>query len=196
MLTADMDWVISPSWQGCGFASEAAQAMLEWLRSNGVNRFTSHILPAICASIRVAQNQALQATLSRKDGEIRWESQSPPSEVADVRARQGAVDFALVQRDGQRARLLISLPSSGAPQYWLYADPSDTADWVSQLLIWIDEEVFTGGLSGSRARLNIAGDSYVITENYGWRLEGAAEHARLSAAAAAGPSGWHAGGLN
>lgn len=84
MLTADMAWVISPSWQGRGFASEAAQAMLEWLRSNGVNRFTAHILPANRASMRVAQNQALQATLSRKDGEIRWESQSPPSESSGM----------------------------------------------------------------------------------------------------------------
>ncbi|GEP28742.1 MULTISPECIES: GNAT family N-acetyltransferase [Cryobacterium] len=79
-LTADTAWVTSPSWPGRGFASEAAQAMLEWLRSNGVHRFTAHILPANRASMRVAQNQALQATFSRKDGEIRWQSQSPPSE--------------------------------------------------------------------------------------------------------------------
>lgn len=114
--------------------------------------------------------------------------------ITDIRARQGAVDVALEQRDGQRARLLISPPSSGAPQYWLYAIPRDARDWVEQLLIWTDDEVFTGGLGGSRARMISAGDSYVITENYGWRLADAAEHARLRAAA--GPFGWNGSELN
>lgn len=127
----------------------------------------------------------------------RWDSRRDDAldyRITDIRARQGAVDVALEQRDGQQARLLISLPSSGAPQYWLYAIPRDAEHWVEQLLIWTDEQVFTGGLGDSRARMISGGDSYVITENYGWRLADAAEHASLKAAA--GPFGWSGGELN
>ena len=73
-LVADIAWLISPSWQGQGIASEATRAMVAWLRSNGVNRFTAHIHPDHQASMRVARNQALYATSSEKDGETRWES--------------------------------------------------------------------------------------------------------------------------
>ncbi len=72
-LVADIAWVISPIWQGLGFASEAARAMLEWLRSQGVNHFTAHIHPANHASMRVARNQGMHVTSSKKDGENRWE---------------------------------------------------------------------------------------------------------------------------
>lgn len=72
-LVADIAWVISPTWQGHGFASEAAQGMLEWLRSNGVDHFTAHIHPANHASMHVAHNQQLHVTSSKKDGENRWE---------------------------------------------------------------------------------------------------------------------------
>ena len=76
-LVADIAWVISSDWQGQGIASEAAQAMVAWLRSNGVCRLTAHIHPDHQASMKVAQNQALHATSSKKDGETRWESQQP-----------------------------------------------------------------------------------------------------------------------
>ncbi|TFD64878.1 GNAT family N-acetyltransferase [Cryobacterium sp. Hb1] len=76
-LVADIAWVISPNWQGQGIASEAAQAMVAWLRSHGVRRLTAHIHPDHQASMMVAQNQALHATSSKKDGETRWESQQP-----------------------------------------------------------------------------------------------------------------------
>ena len=76
-LVADIAWVISPDWQGQGIASEAAQAMVAWLRSHGVRRLAAHIHPDHQASMKVAQNQALHATSSKKDGETRWESQQP-----------------------------------------------------------------------------------------------------------------------
>jgi RimJ/RimL family protein N-acetyltransferase len=76
-LVADIAWVISPNWQGQGIASEAPQAMVAWLRSHGVRRLTAHIHPGHQASMKVAQNQALHATSSKKDGETRWESQQP-----------------------------------------------------------------------------------------------------------------------
>jgi len=76
-LVADIAWVVSPNWQGQGIASEATRAMIAWLRSHGVKRLTAHIHPNHRASIKVAQNQALHATPSQKDGETRWESQRP-----------------------------------------------------------------------------------------------------------------------
>jgi RimJ/RimL family protein N-acetyltransferase len=72
-LVADIAWVVSPTWQGNGIASEATRAMVEWLRSNGVHSLTAHIHPNHQASMKVAQNQALHATSSKKDGETRWE---------------------------------------------------------------------------------------------------------------------------
>jgi len=113
-------------------------------------------------------------------------------QLLDAVWRVGEVDFAIKQRSGERARLVISLPSSGAPQFWLYGAPHDAADWVAQLLLWIGEEVLTGGLGGSRARVVLGGDSYVIAENYGWRVAESARHEKLKAAA--GPFGWAGGG--
>jgi RimJ/RimL family protein N-acetyltransferase len=76
-LVADIAWVISPNWQGQGIASEAAQAMVVWLRSHGVRHLTAHIHPEHQSSMKVAQNQVLHPTSSKKDGETRWESQQP-----------------------------------------------------------------------------------------------------------------------
>ena len=78
-LVADIAWVISPDWQGQGIASEAAQAMVAWLRSSGVHHLTAHIHPNHQASMKVAQNQALHVTSTKKDGETRWESHQPSS---------------------------------------------------------------------------------------------------------------------
>ena len=54
-------------------SQQAAQAMLQWLRSQGGDHFTAHIHPANHASMRVAHNQGLHVTSSKKDGENRWE---------------------------------------------------------------------------------------------------------------------------
>jgi RimJ/RimL family protein N-acetyltransferase len=78
-LVADIAWVISPNWHGRGIASEATRAMVAWLRSNGVHSLTAHIHPNHQASMKVAQNQALHATSTKKDGETRWESHQPSS---------------------------------------------------------------------------------------------------------------------
>lgn len=110
-------------------------------------------------------------------------------EMRDIRASPGHVDVELTQRDGHSARLLIALPSAGEPQYWLYAPPEIAEDYVQQLLIWIDEEVFTSGLMDGRARVESNGASYVQSAPYGWRLTDPVEHARL--VEAAGPDGWY-----
>ncbi len=110
-------------------------------------------------------------------------------EVRDVRSSPGRLDIELAQSDGHAARLVLVLPSSGEPQFWLYAAPEDAEDWVQQLFIWIDEEVFTGGLVSGRARVTHDGASYVQVVPYGWRVTEAEEHARLSRAA--GHLGWN-----
>ena len=108
--------------------------------------------------------------------------------ITDIRVLLGALDLALKQRDGRHARIVLPLPSSGSPQYWLYAAPDNATEWANQLLIWIDEEVGTDGMGETRARAINGGESYVIAENYGWRRQNASEHERL--VAAAGPDGW------
>ena len=99
------------------------------------------------------------------------------------------MDIEVVQRDGSSARMMIPLPSSGAPQYWIYAPPTDAADWHGQLLVWLQEEVSTGGLGSSRTRVAVGDESYVVIESYGFRSADPAKHARL--AASAGPFGWN-----
>ncbi|WP_156463401.1 hypothetical protein [Frigoribacterium sp. Leaf172] len=110
-------------------------------------------------------------------------------EMRDIRASPGHVDVELIQRDGHSARLLIALPSTGEPQYWLYFLPDTAEEWVEQLLLWLDEQVFTSGLMDERVRVERNGASYVQSAPYGWRLTDPAEHARL--AEAAGPDGWY-----
>lgn len=109
--------------------------------------------------------------------------------VTDLRELEGQANVCVQQRDGTSARLILDLPSSGAPQYWLHGTPHDADDWVGQLLIWTDEEVYTLGLGSSRQRETRDGESYVVVANYGWQRSDVQEHARLTAAA--GPQGWH-----
>jgi RimJ/RimL family protein N-acetyltransferase len=72
VLTADIAWVIGTGAQGAGVASEAAAAMLGWLRSHGVGAVTAHIDPSHRASARVAEKLGLAPTDVVVDGEIRW----------------------------------------------------------------------------------------------------------------------------
>lgn len=112
--------------------------------------------------------------------------------VSDVRAEDGVLGVTFSHSGAPSARLRVRLPSTGAPQWWLYAPPEDAADWVSQFFVWTDEEVLTGGLGDSRARIDVDGESHVVAANYGWQLSDPREHARFTALA--GPFGWHDGG--
>lgn len=90
--------------------------------------------------------------------------------IRDLRLSAGRIDLEVfhLERD-DRARLRLDLPSSGAPQHWLYsAPPVDAADWVSQLLIWLDEEVDTGGLGSWAERETVDGESYVMPFAWGF----------------------------
>jgi hypothetical protein len=100
--------------------------------------------------------------------------------IDDFRLQPGVLDIRVRQRGGSAARAEIDLPSSGRLQPWLYVTPIDLADWVGQFLIWLDEEVFTSGLINGRERRLQGGESYVLVEAYGWRVDDPSRHQQMT----------------
>jgi RimJ/RimL family protein N-acetyltransferase len=71
--TADLAWVVGTPWQGSGFATEAAQAIRDWLADHGAARFSAHIHPEHHASGAVATRLGLRPTGQVDDeGEMVW----------------------------------------------------------------------------------------------------------------------------
>ena len=70
---ADIAWVVGALWQRRGFATEAAEALLLWLRSAGVEHIRAMINPAHVASQKVAENIGLSRTFLMLEGEEVWE---------------------------------------------------------------------------------------------------------------------------
>jgi RimJ/RimL family protein N-acetyltransferase len=70
--SADVAWVIGMAWQGRGYASEAALALVNWLRAHGVDEVIAHIRPDHQASATVANRSGLYPTDERVDGETVW----------------------------------------------------------------------------------------------------------------------------
>jgi RimJ/RimL family protein N-acetyltransferase len=71
--TADVAWVIGVGYQNQGYASEAAGALVEWLRERGADTVVAHIHPGHLASGRVASRAGLRATGEYdEDGEQIW----------------------------------------------------------------------------------------------------------------------------
>jgi RimJ/RimL family protein N-acetyltransferase len=73
-LRADISWVVAPEVQGKGAATEAACAMIGWLRLHGVSKFAAFIHPKHGASMTVAKRLAFAPTSTIENGEVRWES--------------------------------------------------------------------------------------------------------------------------
>ncbi len=69
---ADVAWLIGVAWQGSGYATEAVQAMIGWLRLRGVDSITAHIHADHAASAAVAARVGLAPTEEIEDGEIVW----------------------------------------------------------------------------------------------------------------------------
>ena len=69
---AEVAWVIGVPFQGRGYATEAARAMVAWLRKQGVVAVVAHVHPRHEASAAVARAIGLVATPTVVDGEIRW----------------------------------------------------------------------------------------------------------------------------
>jgi RimJ/RimL family protein N-acetyltransferase len=70
--TANIAWVIGVDWQNQGFASEAARALVGWLRQHGANNVVAHIHPDHQASAGVALRAGLRPTDEEADGERVW----------------------------------------------------------------------------------------------------------------------------
>ena len=64
--------MIAAGRQGEGLATEAAGAVVEWLRDHGVTRFVAHIHPDHRASAAVARRLGLAVTGARRAGQVRW----------------------------------------------------------------------------------------------------------------------------
>lgn len=75
--SADIAWVVGLPWQGQGYASEAAQSLLGWLETNGVEVITAHVHPRNVASRRVAAKAGLAPTNEIVDGEAVWRRDGP-----------------------------------------------------------------------------------------------------------------------
>jgi RimJ/RimL family protein N-acetyltransferase len=69
---ASVAWLLGPGGQHRGFATEAATAMLGWLRSHEVTAVDAYIRPDHDASRAVARRCGLRPTDETVDGEVRW----------------------------------------------------------------------------------------------------------------------------
>ncbi|MBA3418740.1 MAG: GNAT family N-acetyltransferase [Geodermatophilaceae bacterium] len=69
---AAVAWVIGTRHQGRGYATEAATAMVAWLRADGVGRVMADVHPEHHASNAVARRLGLAPTGEIVDGELRW----------------------------------------------------------------------------------------------------------------------------
>jgi RimJ/RimL family protein N-acetyltransferase len=76
---ADIAWLIGVPWQNQGLASEAAVALVEWLRSRRVEDISANIHPEHAASAAVAARAGLEPTDDEVDGERVWRAASPRS---------------------------------------------------------------------------------------------------------------------
>jgi RimJ/RimL family protein N-acetyltransferase len=70
--TAELAWVVSPRFQGSGYATEATAAVIDWLREQGIDRLEAYIRPDHAASNGVATRLGFVPTESIRDGETRW----------------------------------------------------------------------------------------------------------------------------
>jgi len=70
--TSDVAWTVGIGWQGHGYATEAAVALVQWLFECGSETVIAHIHPDHSASARVAAATGLRPTDRLVDGEIEW----------------------------------------------------------------------------------------------------------------------------
>jgi RimJ/RimL family protein N-acetyltransferase len=70
--TAEVAWIVGAPWQGRGYATEAARALVGWLLEAGAGEIVAHVHPGHAASARVAAAAGLVATDEEVDGERVW----------------------------------------------------------------------------------------------------------------------------
>jgi RimJ/RimL family protein N-acetyltransferase len=69
---AEIAWVIGLRWQGQGYATEAARALVGWLDARGVRVIQAHIHPEHAASAAVARRAGLRPSGVVTGGEQLW----------------------------------------------------------------------------------------------------------------------------
>lgn len=69
---ADIGWIVGTAWQGRGYATEAARALVDWLATQGVVTVTALVHPDNVASARVAAKAGFAPTDDVVDGEVVW----------------------------------------------------------------------------------------------------------------------------
>src|SRR5215470_13258574 len=69
---AEIAWVVGLRWQGRGYATEAARALVGWLDARGVQVVQAHIHPEHAASAAVARRAGLRPSGVTEDGERLW----------------------------------------------------------------------------------------------------------------------------
>ncbi|GGV07865.1 acetyltransferase [Actinomadura cremea] len=74
---ASVAWVIGMPYQGFGFATEAARALLGWLRDQGVHEIVALIHPENRPSAAVAARLGLRPTAETADDETVWRRPGP-----------------------------------------------------------------------------------------------------------------------
>jgi len=86
---ADIAWVIDVPWQGRGYATEAAGALVAWLLEAGTEDITAHVRADHAASARVARGAGLVATDVFEEGERVWRLGSGPGPGPDGQGIEG-----------------------------------------------------------------------------------------------------------
>jgi len=81
---AEIAWVVGLKWQGQGYATAAARALVDWLASRGVTVIQAHIHPGHAASAAVARHAGLLPTDQYDDGEQLWHRELPAAAPAHV----------------------------------------------------------------------------------------------------------------
>ncbi|MFB4295741.1 GNAT family N-acetyltransferase [Actinomadura sp. NTSP31] len=69
---ASVAWVVGMPYQGFGFATEAARALVGWLTGHGITEVAAAIHPGNRASAAVASRLGLRPTDETADGETIW----------------------------------------------------------------------------------------------------------------------------
>ncbi|WP_198663449.1 GNAT family N-acetyltransferase [Jiangella endophytica] len=69
---AEIAWVVGTAFQGHGYATAAAAALVGWLDQRGVETITAHVHPDHRASMAVAERAGLRPTDQYEDGERLW----------------------------------------------------------------------------------------------------------------------------
>jgi len=73
---AELAWIVGTSWQGYGYAKEAASGAAVYLRHAGIHRLQALVAPEHAASAGVARAAGLRPTSQRINGEVRWSSEA------------------------------------------------------------------------------------------------------------------------